>query len=252
MAHIPEQPAGGDVDLSQVGALVADPGRCRILLALNDGRALPATVLAAEANVAPSTASTHLARLIAGGLLQVENYGRNRYYRLASPRVGELLEVLCRLSPQSPIRSLREGNRAAALRAARTCYDHLAGGFGVALMTSMINRGFIAGGTGVFDPRSATYDRLSAYGRDTEYELTAAGNQFLTELGIHLQPRRRQIRYCVDWSEQRHHLAGALGRGILDHFLDAVWIERAPRTRAVRITEIGRKAIWEAFEVDWP
>lgn len=245
------QELGGDVDLSVIGALVADPGRCRILLALNDGRALPATVLASEAGVAPSTASTHLTKLVDGGLLQVEQHGRNRYYRLASAHVGQLLEILCGLSPHKPIRSLREGNRAAALRAARTCYDHLAGGLGVAIMTSMIHRGYIVGGTGVFDAANATHDRLSAYGRDLEYELTPAGRLFLTDLGVTLRPGRRQVRYCVDWSEQRHHLGGALGNGILQRFHTAGWIDRSPNTRAVKVTQAGRKAIREALEIDW-
>ncbi|MDT4988531.1 MAG: hypothetical protein QOI74_2625, partial [Micromonosporaceae bacterium] len=122
---------GGDADLAAVASLVAEPARARILLALGDGRCLPASVLAAEAGVAPSTASSHLAQLVDGGLLTVAPNGRYRYYRLAGPQVGRLIETLAGLAPTRPVRSLRDGTRAAALRRGRTCYDHLAGKLGV-------------------------------------------------------------------------------------------------------------------------
>src|SRR5437763_12557919 len=117
----------GDADIAKIGALVADPGRARILLALGDGRALPASVLADEAGVAPSTASAHLSRLVKGGMLAVERHGRHRYFRLATPEVGELIEAMARISPPAPIRSLQQGSKAHAVRFARTCYDHVAG-----------------------------------------------------------------------------------------------------------------------------
>jgi len=120
----------GDTDLSRVAALMAEPSRARILLALNDGRALPAGVLANEAGVAPSTTSQHLANLVTGGLLRVEQYGRHRYFRVAAPAVAHAIEALGQLAPAAPIRSLREGTRAEALRRARACYDHLAGRLG--------------------------------------------------------------------------------------------------------------------------
>jgi DNA-binding transcriptional ArsR family regulator len=122
----------GDADLAALGAVLGDRARARILLALGDGRALAASVLASEAGVAASTASAHLARLVDAGLLAVTVQGRHRYYRLAGPQVAELIEVLARVAPAAPVRSLREGTRAQALRAARTCYDHLAGRLGVA------------------------------------------------------------------------------------------------------------------------
>jgi len=129
----------GDADLAALGAVLADRARVRILLALGDGRTLPASVLAAEAGVAASTASTHLARLADAGLLAVQVRARYRYYRLAGPAVGELIETLARLCPAAPVRSLREGTRAHAIRRARSCYDHLAGRLGVAVTAALIS-----------------------------------------------------------------------------------------------------------------
>ena len=122
---------GGDADLAALGAVLAEPARTRMLLALGDGRALPASMLAAEAGVAASTTSGHLARLVDAGLVVCRPQGRFRYYALAGPQVGELIEVLARSARTVPVRSLRQGTRAAALRTARTCYDHLAGRLGV-------------------------------------------------------------------------------------------------------------------------
>ncbi len=130
----------GDADIARVGALVADPARARVLMALGDGRALPATVLADEAGVAASTTSAHLGKLVKGGLLTVERHGRHRYFRIAGPEVADLLEALARVSPPAPVRSLRQGTRAQAVRFARTCYDHLAGVLGTELMAAMLER----------------------------------------------------------------------------------------------------------------
>ena len=165
---------GGDADLAAVGALVADRRRCRILLALDDGRALPASRLAAEAGVSAATASSHLGKLTEAGLLTVEARGRHRYYRLAGPAVGELMEALQRLAPAAPVRSLRQGTRAAALREARTCYDHVAGRLGVALMAALIDKGHLTGGDGTYDPDAGT-DVRAGYGHDVDYALTPAG-----------------------------------------------------------------------------
>src|ERR1700722_8745609 len=128
----------GDTDISPVAALLAHPARSRILLALGDGRALPATVLADEAGVAPSTASAHLSKLVKGSLLTVERHGRHRYFALAGPDVAALIEALAQIAPPAPVRSLRQGTQANAVRTARTCYDHLAGVLGTELMAAMI------------------------------------------------------------------------------------------------------------------
>src|SRR3954449_5594106 len=124
----------GDADLAALGAVLGEPARARMLLALGDGRALAASMLAAEAGVAPSTASGHLARLVDADLLAVTVQGRHRYYRLAGPQVAELIEALARAAPAGAGRGPREDTRAHALRHARTCYDHLAGRLGVAVM----------------------------------------------------------------------------------------------------------------------
>ena len=244
----PDPAAYGDADIAVVGALLADPSRCRVLMALNDGRGLPASVLAAEAGVAPSTASSHLAKLVEGGLLAVERYGRHRYYRLAGAEVAELLETLSRIAPPRQVRSLREGTRAHAMRLARTCYDHLAGRLGVAIMAGFVENGLVVGGDGVFRPETARGDRPSAHGRDVHYRLTDAGAAVLDELGVDRDGDQRDLRYCVDWTEQRHHLSGAVGRALLRRLRDLGWVRDAPApNRAVRVTPEGRHGLADRF-----
>jgi DNA-binding transcriptional ArsR family regulator len=246
-------PITGDADIAKVAALMADPARARILMALGDNRALAASVLADEAGVAASTASSHLKKLVDGGFLSVESHGRHRYYRLAGPHVGQLLEALARVAPPAPVRSLKEGTRAQAVRHARTCYDHLAGRLGTELMAAMLERGLLEGGDGHFDPERADRDRLSAPGWDVDYRLTRRGVHALRRFGIEpseLPRRRRMIRYCIDWSEQRHHLAGALGAAIAERTEELGWIKRAKSTRAVQVTEAGLTGLNQTFGVE--
>src|SRR3954451_1635200 len=193
----------GDTDLAALGSVLAERSRSRMLLALGDGRALPASVLATEAGVAASTASGHLARLVDAGLLDVDVQGRHRYYRLPRPQVAALSEPRARVPPAAPVRSLREGTRAHALRAARTCYDHIAGRLGVDIFAALIARGAVSGGDGRHHAGGA--DRLSAAGRDVDYRLTAAGAAQLGALGVAAHADQA-LRYCVDWTEQAHHL----------------------------------------------
>jgi DNA-binding transcriptional ArsR family regulator len=245
-------PERGDSDIAAVGALVADPGRCRILLALDDGRALPASRLASEAGVSAATASSHLRKLTDAGLLAVESRGRNRYYRLAGPAVGRLIEAMQQLAPTAPVRSLRQSTQAEALRTARTCYDHLAGRLGVELMASMIDAGYLAGGDGTFDPATAAHDQRTGYGHDVDYTLTDRGWQFVNDFGVVLPARRPAIRYCVDWSEQRHHLAGGLGRALLGCLMERDWIRRSPESRAVQVTPDGHAGLADRFGIATP
>jgi DNA-binding transcriptional ArsR family regulator len=238
----------GDVDIAAVAALLAEPTRVRIMMALDDGRALPATVLASEAGIAASTASSHLSKLLDGGLLAVEQHGRHRYYRFSGPQVGDLMEMLSAMAPQHPVRSLREGTAARQLRFARTCYDHLAGELGVALMHSMLRSGILAGGDGF----RVNGDRLSAAGNIVDYHLTETGHHRLTEFGIdfeHLPARRPLIRYCVDWSEQNHHLSGALGAALTDRMFALGWIHRSPHARSVLISGAGYQGLQQEFGV---
>jgi DNA-binding transcriptional ArsR family regulator len=235
-----------------VAAVLADPGRAKMVMAMGDGRALAASTLASEAGVAPSTASVHLTKLVDAGLCGVERHGRHRYYRLAGAEVGELLEALARLAPAAPVRSLREGTRAHAVRSARTCYDHLAGRLGTAVMGSLINQGVLVGGDGTFHVGTDGADRLSAPGRTYDYCLTEAGQAWMDDLGVKAPSgsRRPFIRYCVDWSEQRHHLGGALGAALLARMLELDWLRQSPTSRAVHVTEAGRSAIADAFGID--
>jgi DNA-binding transcriptional ArsR family regulator len=243
----------GDADIASIAALVADPGRAKILLALGDGRALPASVLADEAGVAASTASAHLGKLVTGGLLRVERHGRHRYFRIAGPQVGELIEALARVAPPAPVRSLKQGSKAQAVRFARTCYDHLAGILGTHLMEAMLDHNLLTGGDGVFDPDTARDDRLASPGFDLDYRLTPSGVRELKAFGIDfdsLPTRRPLIRYCVDWSEQRHHLAGSLGAALTTRMIDLGWVRKADRSRAVHVSDEGFDGLREQFGLE--
>jgi DNA-binding transcriptional ArsR family regulator len=239
----------GDVDLARTAALIGDPGRARVLRALVDGRELAASVLAQEAGVAPSTASVHLAKLVDGGLVVAERRGRHRYFHLASRDVARALEALAGVAPPAPVRSLREGTKAHAVRAARTCYDHLAGRLGVGLMSGLIDQGLLSGGDGRYERARAHGDRPSAAGRDLDYLLTEPGAQRLRDIGVDVDAAlagpRAPIRYCVDWSEQDHHLSGALGAALAARLFELRWVKRLPRTRAVLVTDDGRRGLAE-------
>jgi DNA-binding transcriptional ArsR family regulator len=241
----------GDADIARIGALVADPARARMLMALGDGRALAASVLADEAGVAASTASAHLAKLVDGGLLTVAQHGRHRYFALSGPQVGALIETLAGLAPPARVRSLRQGTRAHAVRTGRTCYDHLAGRLGTGLMGALLERGLLTGGDGTFDPEAAHNDRFSAPGSDHDYRLTGHGRDELSAFGVDLDQLaarpRPLIRYCVDWSEQRHHLAGGLGAALATRMLDLGWVSRARRGRAVHVTQAGSMGLAQTF-----
>jgi DNA-binding transcriptional ArsR family regulator len=214
------QPAG-DTDLAAVGALLAEPARAKVLLALADGRSLPASVLASEAGVAASTASHHLARLTEAGFVRAVARGRHRYFTLAGPRVAELLEAVARVAPPQPVTSLRQGTRAHALRYARRCYDHLAGRLGVAVADALQARGVIVANDGA------------------GFIVTEEGVSLLGDLGV--AARAGDVaRCCLDWTEQRHHVAGALGRDLMSRVLELGWVSCDARTRALHLTDAGR------------
>ncbi|HEX3824949.1 MAG TPA: metalloregulator ArsR/SmtB family transcription factor [Mycobacteriales bacterium] len=236
----------GDVDLAAIGSVLSDPARCRVLLALGDGRSLCASVLAEEAGVTPSTTSTHLAKLVDAGLLTAATRGRFRYFTLAGPQVGELIETVARLAPAQPVRSLRQGTRAHAVRRARACYDHLAGRLGVALTEAMVERGILAGDNTVnFERTSDTRPVGWVQGGDG-LTLTAVGRKSLTGLGV-VVPPGDLVRCCVDWTEQRHHISGAHGRAVLARFIDLGWLRRGPAGRAVFITDAGEQGLERSF-----
>lgn len=241
---------GGDVDIAAVATLFADRTRARVLIALSDGRALPASVLASEAGVTAQAASAQLSRLQAAGLLAVEQSGRHRYYRLASGgRVTAILEALAQLAPAQPVRSLRQSTRAAALRSARACYDHLAGKLGVELTQALVDREALAPTDGIADTRRRSGDRLSSQLAEHPWVLGPAAAEVFGGLGVPAErlaarpSRRPLLRFCLDWSEQRHHLAGQLGADVLAALLDAGWVTRAPGQRAIAPTPDGRQAL---------
>jgi DNA-binding transcriptional ArsR family regulator len=223
-------------NLAEVAALVGDPARANMLVALMDGRALTAKELAFAAGVSPQTASGHLAKLADGHLLACICQGRHRYYRVASPLVARMLESITLVAAiEAPPRHRTHSPRDDALRLARTCYDHLAGRLGVAIADALVARGAVV---------------LSNDGG----EVTANGAAFLMDnLAIDLaeMPRRRVFcRPCLDWSERRPHLAGAIGAALAERCFALGWIERLRDSRAVAITPGGRNALRELFRID--
>jgi DNA-binding transcriptional ArsR family regulator len=211
-----------DTDLAATGALIGDPSRALMLDSLMGGQALAAGELARIAGIGRSAASEHLARLLDGGLVDVVAQGRHRYYRIAGPEVGEALEALSHVAPPRPVTSLRQSGHARALGFARTCYDHLAGTCGVELHDALLERGWLT----------------------TAYDVTAAGEAGLGEWGVDLaatRARRRTFaRPCLDWTERRPHLAGALGAAVTSALIDRGWFaRRSAESRALRITDAG-------------
>ena len=219
-------------DIAQVGALIGDPARANMLSALMGGKALTASELATAAGITQQTASAHLARLEAGGLLVQRKQGRHRYFALADDEVGLLLEGLMGFAANRGFLRTRPGPRDPELRKARVCYNHLAGDFGVRML-----------------------DRLVADGNMTldgdEIALTASGESRMAALGIDLAPlqaqRRPLCRTCLDWSERRSHLAGALGDALLTRFIEIGWAKREVGSRVIRFTAPGEKAFLAAF-----
>ena len=219
-------------DIAQVGALIGDPARANMLSALMGGKALTASELATAADITQQTASAHLARLEAGGLLVQRKQGRHRYFALADDDVGLLLEGLMGFAANRGFLRTRPGPRDPELRKARVCYNHLAGDFGVRML-----------------------DRLVADGNMTldgdEIALTASGESRMATLGIDLAPlqaqRRPLCRTCLDWSERRSHLAGALGEALLTRFIEIGWAKREVGSRVIRFTAPGEKAFLAAF-----
>jgi DNA-binding transcriptional ArsR family regulator len=223
-----------DVDLAAGAGAIADPARAAMLDALLDGAPRSAGALAREAGVAASTASHHLGRLLDAGLIVVEPDGRRRAFRLARPEVADALEALALVCPPRSPRTLRRATRLEAERAARTCYDHLAGRLGVAVCDALLEA------------------RAIAPDGERSYALGPRADPAFAALGVSLPPggRRAYARPCLDWSERRPHLAGTLGAAVADAMLEREWVARVPKTRALRITDAGREGLREALRVD--
>ncbi|MFG2181635.1 ArsR/SmtB family transcription factor [Streptomyces abikoensis] len=223
------------IPLAETAALFADRTRAAFCQALLDGRAWTAGELAAYAGVRPSTASEQISRLIEGGVLTEARQGRHRYVRLAGPEVAGLIEALSSYAPATGAapatagpRNLRESVRLSAEARARTCYDHLAGRLGVALADAMVARGLVAVGSGL--------------------SVTPEGRVWLVDVQGFEQPsgaRRPLVRGCLDWTERRHHLGGALGAALCAAALERRWVRRVGSGRAVKVTPEGTEAFRE-------
>jgi DNA-binding transcriptional ArsR family regulator len=214
-----------ETEIATPAALIGDETRATFLTALVDGSSLPASDLAARAGVSASTASVQLAKLVDGGLVEVERNGRHSYYRLAGQATASAIEALAAIAPRRQGTSRRQVRVGSDLRAARTCYDHLAGKLGVALLEALQGQ------------------RLLTH----ELDVTPHGADRFARLGIEVDElargRRPLTRGCLDWTERRHHLAGALGAALATSFVERGWIERLPSSRAVRLTDSGRRAL---------
>jgi len=222
-----------EADIAAVAALIANPARAKMLDALFDGEAHSAGSLAAHGDVTAGTASSHIDALVAGGLIVEERSGRQRLLRLAGPDVAHALEALSLVAPATKAPPTRGPDRSTNLRAGRTCYDHLAGALGVALTDALVTRG-----------------ALELAGRD--YELSETGATDLSALGVDVDrarsSRRAFARACLDWSERRPHLAGALGAALADRLFELGWLIRLPGARTVKVTAIGKRELTDRFE----
>jgi DNA-binding transcriptional ArsR family regulator len=224
-----------EADFTKVGRMLASPARSAMVGVLFDGRAMTATELARIAGVGPSTASEHLAELVGTGLLRVAADGRHRYFALAGPDVAAALEALAQICPPQPARSLRASVSARTLGFARTCYDHLAGTLGVAVLDALLARRWLDSAEGGFAVTISGQDGLAGLGIDV------AG----------LSTRRRALaRPCLDWTVRRPHLAGALGAAVTASLLERRWIERQSRRRALLLTAAGEAGLRELLGVE--
>ncbi|HUI94156.1 MAG TPA: helix-turn-helix transcriptional regulator [Xanthobacteraceae bacterium] len=218
--------------IAEVAALVGDPARASMLVALLGGRALTATELAFAAGVSPQTTSGHLGKLHAARLIVLMKQGRHRYYRLAGPQVGQMLEGIMNVALLGPPRYQPKTRLDEEMRHARTCYDHIAGVLGVGLADRMSERELVVLG-------------------DEAGEVTPAGLDFLAKLGVDLSAtrawRRVFCRPCLDWTERRPHIGGAVGAALAQRCFDLKWIERIRDSRALRVTPAGRRGLMEHF-----
>lgn len=224
-------------DLSTTANLIGDPGRAAILLSLMDGIALPAGELARIANVSPQTASGHLVKLVHGGFLKVESQGRHRYYQLAGAKIADAIEALLVVTPPRHVKkeTIPDNASAGSLAYARTCYSHLAGWLGVQIAHALVER------------------RLLLPSDAKTYTITPAGIAWFADLGVEasvsaLDKPSTAVR-CLDWTERRHHLAGALGCAMYRRLRELRWLAPISETRAVRVTLEGKNQLWRLLRI---
>ncbi|WP_417458183.1 ArsR/SmtB family transcription factor [Kordiimonas sp.] len=211
-------------DIALIASLIGDPARANMLVSLMGGIALTATELADEAGVTKQTASSHLSKLEAGGLLRIRKQGRHRYYQLSGSDIADLLETLMGVAVRTGHVRTRPGPKDPALRHARVCYDHLAGDMGIQLYEGLLARGLL-------------------FEHEGEPVITPVGEGFMKRLGLPLETlasaKRPLCKACLDWSERRTHLAGALGAALLDHIYEKGWARRKNGSREVAFTGTG-------------
>lgn len=217
-----------DPDITAVAAVLADRSRIAMLLELAEGKTMPAGELARHAGISAQTASSHLARMLEIRLITVEAQGRHRYYRIASRDVAHMIEAISLVAPQRAALTAIQNDAAGTLRFARTCYGHLAGMLGVSVTDAM---------------------RAKRYLKDCDagWIVTRTGEDWFKRLQIEVgelrQERRPLTRSCLDWSERRHHLAGALGDALATRCFEMRWLTHVRQSRAVRLTDRGRAAL---------
>lgn len=223
--------------IARIGLLIGEPARTAMMLSLMNGQALTAGELARVAGISAPTASAHLAKLSAEGLLKLERQGRHRYFRLSSPEVARLLENMMQLATglSSPARKFVTGPRDGAMRRARTCYDHFAGRLGVNIADALQADGFIEFGDESGSVSAGGIAHLARFGME------------LDSIGSKATRSRPLCRPCLDWSERRPHVAGAVGAAICRHFLRESWVRRIGGSRALEITPAGNNALYEIF-----
>jgi DNA-binding transcriptional ArsR family regulator len=223
-------------NLASTAFLIANPTRAAMLMALCDGGALPAGELAHVAGITAQTASTHLAKLLDGGLLTCESQGRHRYYRLANTHVAHALEHLAAISSDIAPRHRPLNREAQGLRFARCCYDHLAGQLGVTVTQALLARGYIA---------------VEA---EKQFAVSAAGAAWFATLALDvatLKPTRYGLaRQCLDWTERTHHLAGPLGVQLLTALCTLGWLRRCKTSRAIQVTPIGWQGLKQQLGIE--
>lgn len=219
-------------DIARIASLVGDPARANMLTALMSGAALTASELALEAGVTLPTASSHLAKLMDGGLLTLASQGRHRYYGLASPQVAGMLEAIMGVAASVGPQRVRPGPKEATMREARVCYDHLAGDHAVAMLDGFLARGLLVKDGDTIELPEKGRSFFAAYGIDA------------SDFG---KQRRPACRACLDWSVRRSHLAGSLGAAILDKIFAEKWARREKGSRVVGFTQPGKRAFEKAF-----
>ncbi|MGE4132375.1 MAG: ArsR/SmtB family transcription factor [Bdellovibrionales bacterium] len=222
-------------NLSKIASIIADPSRGKMLASLMNLDGLPASELAHMAGVTAQTASSHLSKMVAGGLVKLTKQGRHRYYSIASEQVADILEKLAILSPMPAAKTTRDSIELKSLRVGRTCYGHLAGRAGVALLDRLLTKKY-----------------LEKNGDD--YSITSEGNAFFEQLGLSLESLQNLRRVfacpCLDWTERKYHLAGALGSALTALLFEKGFVRRFENSRAVAFTDNGRVFFLEKFLID--